>query len=660
MANELLAWLLQQTLAASVAIALVLLLRGALRRVSGPRVAYLLWLAVPAASLAVLLPSPAIDLVDGTVAAGAAMAAPHVTVGWARVLHPVAVPSQVPQGLADLLATVWLLGFLVSVRRAWHAQRHVRRALGELARRDDGAYSSSSALGPLVIGLWPARIVLPDDFESRFAEAERRLVIAHERAHVRRGDVPANLLATAFHCVHWFNPLVHAAAGRLRVDQELACDATVLARHPRSRRAYADAMLKTQLTAPALPVGCQWQSGQLLKERIRMLRTPQPGGPRRAGGIIAVALVVLATSHAAWSVQARTVQAPELRGWVDRDGVAFADVSIPARLAVEVTAFSLSMGARQGDSRTTLNGRKPLRLDALDPGAPWTLEVRGRGSLGAPLADWTLVRRGSLIGHGTVEIPHSGSRALDLSMVADSAGRVPTVVFSRMPADAVVEVNRSPGHGRPMGRDPDGIYREAESVRAYGDGFNADGGRAVLLVEVGADGRVGEVTVESAQPAGSLDAAAARDLVARNVYVPRQVDGHPQPSRIRVPVDYWRESLATVGPVRVGRVPAASVVSAPDARVSHTPAPAYPPEALANRVAGFVLLHLRVGPDGQVRQARAVASRPKGVFDAATTGAARGWTLSPEIEDGKPVEAWMQVPVTFDPDGWDGRAGALQ
>ena len=30
-------------------------------------------------------------------------------------------------------------------------------------------------------------------------------------------------------CANWFNPLVHLAAHRLRTDQELACDATVIA-----------------------------------------------------------------------------------------------------------------------------------------------------------------------------------------------------------------------------------------------------------------------------------------------------------------------------------------------------------------------------------------------------------------------------------------------
>ena len=48
----------------------------------------------------------------------------------------------------------------------------------------------------------------------------------------------------------WFNPLIHLAAHLIRIDQEIACDETVVARHPGDRKAYAQALLKAQ-AAPA-------------------------------------------------------------------------------------------------------------------------------------------------------------------------------------------------------------------------------------------------------------------------------------------------------------------------------------------------------------------------------------------------------------------------
>lgn len=81
-----------------------------------------------------------------------------------------------------------------------------------------------------------------------------------------------------------------------------------------------------------------------------------------------------------------------------------------------------------------------------------------------------------------------------------------------------------------------------------------------------------------------------------------------------------------------------------------TPAPPYPPEALAGKVRGRVLLHLLVATNGSVKDVRVVESEPQGVFDAISVKAARKWTLQPRMKDGQPVEGWLQVPVTFSPD----------
>src|SRR5690606_182279 len=116
--------------------------------------------------------------------------------------------------------------------------------------------------GPALVGAWRARIVLPADFERRYDTLERELILAHERVHLARGDAWVNAFVALLRSLNWFNPLVHLAAAKFRLDQELACDAAVIARFPRARRRYADAMLKVQLAGQAwqelrLPVGCR-------------------------------------------------------------------------------------------------------------------------------------------------------------------------------------------------------------------------------------------------------------------------------------------------------------------------------------------------------------------------------------------------------------------
>src|SRR5690606_17264510 len=128
---------------------------------------------------------------------------------------------------------------------------------------------------------------------------ERALILAHEEVHRRRGDAWINGFAAALQALNWFNPLLHHAVGRFRLDQELACDAAVIARFPEARRHYADAMLKAQLAGQPrqelwLPVGCTWPSRPTLKERILMLKRSRPPRRTRIAGLVLVAGAALA------------------------------------------------------------------------------------------------------------------------------------------------------------------------------------------------------------------------------------------------------------------------------------------------------------------------------------------------------------------------------
>ena len=111
----------------------------------------------------------------------------------------------------------------------------------------------------------------------------------------------ARAWAALAQCLNWFNPLFHVARAALRVDQELACDARVMTRHGSAKRTYAEAMLKTQLAAQAVPLGCQWPpiGAQPLKERITMLARPRPTSFRIALGVALCSAVTLTAAATA-------------------------------------------------------------------------------------------------------------------------------------------------------------------------------------------------------------------------------------------------------------------------------------------------------------------------------------------------------------------------
>src|SRR5579871_5603036 len=207
--TDLLLALAKANLAAAAALLAVLALRAPARRAVGAGMAYALWLAVPAAAVGSLLPS-------------------LQTPGWPSAM---AAASEVgrnwltPARAADLIE-LWLAGFAASIALAFWRQG--RFAAAERAGR----------AGPAVVGVLQPRLVAPRDFAERFSDAQRRLIRAHERAHMDRHDNRANALAVAAVWVCWFNPLAHVALRAFRCDQELACDATVMARIPGARRAY--------------------------------------------------------------------------------------------------------------------------------------------------------------------------------------------------------------------------------------------------------------------------------------------------------------------------------------------------------------------------------------------------------------------------------------
>jgi beta-lactamase regulating signal transducer with metallopeptidase domain len=301
-AGAALALLLRATLAVSFAVLVLWPLRRALRRRFGAGVAYAAWWLIPAVAIACLLPARVQD--------AAPLAAPPAQIAAPVAAAVAEAPTfSIPAGV---WLSLWALGALGMALRLWRQQRRFERALGELQPLPQRLWRSTARSGlPAVIGALRARIVLPEDFAQRYDHEQQRLLLAHERTHLHRGDPLANLAVAALRCLFWFNPLVHLAAARFRHDQELACDQAVIAAHPNSRRAYGEAMLKTLMTDRQAPLGCHWGFSHPLKERVMQLTSSAPRPWARRVGVAAVALSILGAGFAVWSAQPpRYVAAP--------------------------------------------------------------------------------------------------------------------------------------------------------------------------------------------------------------------------------------------------------------------------------------------------------------------------------------------------------------
>jgi beta-lactamase regulating signal transducer with metallopeptidase domain len=257
---------LRANLVASFAILAVMALRIPARLRFGPELAYRLWAAPPLAAIATIVP-----LRTGT---------PGV--------H--ALTHLAPTSLAPGLLLLWIAGLIGAVALMARLQRDFLRE----ARR--------GRAGPAVVGVVTPKVIMPPD-DGRYSPEERALIRAHEREHIIRKDPRAGALMAAFQCLAWFNPLVHLGVHLARLDQELACDAAVLRRHPGNRTLYAKTLLKTQLAGCALPLGCYWpaRGRHPLEVRVELLR--RGPGPDAIYGPLLIMTGLVAAAILAWAVE---------------------------------------------------------------------------------------------------------------------------------------------------------------------------------------------------------------------------------------------------------------------------------------------------------------------------------------------------------------------
>ncbi len=123
-----------------------------------------------------------------------------------------------------VIAAVWLIvAALILGYALFHLIRlHLRlRGARKIGR---GIFESPLVDSPFAIGIFYPRIFLPTELDN----GERDYLIAHERAHVRRGDLIFKALAVVAVAIHWFNPLVWISFVLFCRDMEMSCDEIVL------------------------------------------------------------------------------------------------------------------------------------------------------------------------------------------------------------------------------------------------------------------------------------------------------------------------------------------------------------------------------------------------------------------------------------------------
>jgi TonB family protein len=83
---------------------------------------------------------------------------------------------------------------------------------------------------PALFGYIRPRLLLPAGVIEKLNDTELSYIFMHELGHLKRHDIGVSWVVTFLQIFQWFNPFVWLAFHQMRIDQESACDASVLSK----------------------------------------------------------------------------------------------------------------------------------------------------------------------------------------------------------------------------------------------------------------------------------------------------------------------------------------------------------------------------------------------------------------------------------------------
>ncbi len=164
----------------------------------------------------------------------------------------------------QIAGSLMLAAFFITTGTIFSIKLHRdRKLVGRY--RGIKVYVSKSAAMPCIHGIVPAIYLTP----KAYTASGRWLIVKHEYTHFCHGDIFWSVLRMAAIIIHWWNPLVWAAAIISKQDAELACDHSVTKRMDTGARiGYARIIVDMLDRKPSFATGF---IGGSIKERVIMM-----------------------------------------------------------------------------------------------------------------------------------------------------------------------------------------------------------------------------------------------------------------------------------------------------------------------------------------------------------------------------------------------------
>ncbi|WP_342376753.1 peptidase M56 [Myxococcus stipitatus] len=205
-----------------------------------------------------------------------------------------------------LLLGAWAVGLLWQVvhqARSWALMRRVRQgarplvhpALEEEVRelsvsaelkRAPALLVSDAVTSPLATGLWSPVVVLPAKAVRLMPVEGLRMALAHEVAHLKRGDLWLGWVPALAEALLFFHPLARRAAREYALAREEACDAEALRLTGAEPADYGELLLAFGVARPHGTAAALGASAhvQALYRRLSMLEHVEVDSPRSRRG----------------------------------------------------------------------------------------------------------------------------------------------------------------------------------------------------------------------------------------------------------------------------------------------------------------------------------------------------------------------------------------
>lgn len=189
------------------------------------------------------------------------------------------------------LMRIWFIGTIVMIVVAVISYVRLRYTVRASIKIEDGIFICDEISTPFILGIIRPVIYLP----TGIALETKSHVIAHERAHIKRGDFIWKPLSYLILCLYWFNPFIWLAFILFCRDMEMACDEKVIKNMDKdfiSR--YSEALLNFASGKRLISV-CPLAFGEVgVKQRIKSILKYKRSGKIVIGIVIALGIAIAA------------------------------------------------------------------------------------------------------------------------------------------------------------------------------------------------------------------------------------------------------------------------------------------------------------------------------------------------------------------------------